>query len=109
MTEVADADRRGPLRGVRPDRHVTLNRPEARNALSAEVRRLLWAIAGAGGADDAVDVVILTGADPAFCAGLDLKELGAGDPTERQRWLGAAGRGRRPRKAPGRAADGPSR
>ena len=30
--------------------------------------------------DDAeVDVVILTGADPAFCAGLDLKELGSGD------------------------------
>ena len=28
--------------------------------------------------DDAVDVVILTGADPAFCAGLDLKELGSG-------------------------------
>ena len=30
-------------------------------------------------ADDAVDVVILTGADPAFCAGLDLKELGSGE------------------------------
>ena len=29
-------------------------------------------------ADDDVDVIILTGADPAFCAGLDLKELGAG-------------------------------
>src|SRR5690606_468113 len=36
------------------------------------------------GADDRVDVVILTGADPAFCAGLDLKELAAtvGGPTE---------------------------
>ena len=31
-------------------------------------------------ADDDVDVVILTGADPVFCAGLDLKELG--DTTE---------------------------
>ena len=28
--------------------------------------------------DDEVDVVVLTGADPAFCAGLDLKELGEG-------------------------------
>ena len=28
-------------------------------------------------ADDDVDVLILTGADPAFCAGLDLKELGS--------------------------------
>ena len=29
-------------------------------------------------ADDAVDVMILTGADPAFCAGVDLKEFGSG-------------------------------
>ena len=60
---------------------VTLNRPAARNALSAEVRRLLWARAAEAEADDAVDVVILTGADPAFCAGLDLKELGSGVTT----------------------------
>jgi enoyl-CoA hydratase len=57
---------------------VTLNRPEARNALSGEVRRRLWSLSEQAEADDAVDVVILTGADPAFCAGLDLKELGAG-------------------------------
>ncbi|MEZ5203642.1 MAG: enoyl-CoA hydratase-related protein [Acidimicrobiales bacterium] len=31
--------------------------------------------------DDAIDVIILTGADPAFCAGLDLKELGSGAGT----------------------------
>ncbi len=56
---------------------VTLNRPEARNALSSEVLRLLPAsMREADGRDD-VDVVILTGADPAFCAGLDLKELGS--------------------------------
>jgi enoyl-CoA hydratase len=65
---------------------VTLNRPAARNALSSEVLRLLpQRLREADGRDD-VDVVILTGADPAFCAGLDLKELGssgsnlAGDP-----------------------------
>ena len=57
---------------------VTLNRPEARNALSAEVRRRLWVLVEEAEADDAVDVVVLTGADPAFSAGLDLKELGAG-------------------------------
>jgi enoyl-CoA hydratase len=57
---------------------VTLNRPEARNALSAEVRATLSATMRALDDDDAVDVVVLTGADPAFCAGLDLKELGAG-------------------------------
>jgi enoyl-CoA hydratase len=55
---------------------VTLNRPEARNALSSEVLRSLPKVmAEADGRDD-VDVVVLTGTDPAFCAGLDLKELG---------------------------------
>jgi enoyl-CoA hydratase len=58
---------------------VTINRPEARNALSSEVRRALRDTFRRADADEAVDVVILTGADPAFCAGLDLKELGAGE------------------------------
>lgn len=56
---------------------VTLNRPSARNALSSEVLRLLPELMLAADDDDEVDVVILTGADPAFCAGLDLKELGS--------------------------------
>jgi enoyl-CoA hydratase len=60
---------------------VTLNRPEVRNALSTEVRRRLWQRMEQAEADDTVDVVVLTGVDPAFCAGLDLKELGAGGPT----------------------------
>jgi enoyl-CoA hydratase len=57
---------------------ITLNRPEARNALNREVRRMLpAAVAEADGRDD-VDVMILTGTDPAFTAGIDLKELAAG-------------------------------
>ncbi|HEX4905088.1 MAG TPA: enoyl-CoA hydratase [Acidimicrobiales bacterium] len=65
---------------------VTMNRPEARNALNAELRSALPKAMLALDADDDVDVVILTGTDPAFCAGLDLKELGSrgtrqpGDP-----------------------------
>jgi enoyl-CoA hydratase len=56
---------------------LTLNRPDARNALNtALLAELPRAMADADG-DDAVDVVILTGSDPAFCAGLDLKELGS--------------------------------
>lgn len=55
---------------------VTLNRPEARNALNSEVLRELPRVLQAADANDDVDVIILTGADPAFCAGLDLKELG---------------------------------
>jgi enoyl-CoA hydratase len=58
---------------------VTLNRPGARNALSAEVRRELPRAMRRADEDPDVDVVILTGADPAFCAGLDLKELGSGE------------------------------
>ena len=58
---------------------VTLNRPAARNALDAELRRALPAALRDLDADGDVDAIILTGADPAFCAGLDLKELGSGD------------------------------
>jgi enoyl-CoA hydratase len=56
---------------------ITLNRPEARNALSSEVLGLLTTHMRAAETDPLVDVIILTGADPAFCAGLDLKELGS--------------------------------
>jgi len=54
----------------------TLNRPQALNALSRELRRVLrQALVELPRAGD-VDVLILTGAGRAFCAGLDLKELG---------------------------------
>ena len=57
---------------------ITLQRPEARNALSAAVLSGLDAAVRICEADDTIDVMILTGADPAFCAGLDLKELASG-------------------------------
>ncbi|HVM19359.1 MAG TPA: enoyl-CoA hydratase-related protein [Egibacteraceae bacterium] len=55
---------------------VTIDRPEQRNALNADVNRgLLEALAVAEG-DDEVAVVVLTGAgDRAFCAGADLGGL----------------------------------
>ncbi len=56
---------------------ITLNRPSARNALSSEVLRLVATLLHDAEADPDVDVLILTGADPAFCAGLDLGELGS--------------------------------
>jgi enoyl-CoA hydratase len=58
---------------------ITLNRPAARNALSSTVLRLLPEVMLAADGDDEVDVIVLTGTDPAFCAGLDLKELGSTD------------------------------
>ncbi len=57
---------------------VTLNRPEAMNALSRAMRAELFAVMTALDADDAVRAVVLTGAGTrAFTAGLDLKELGS--------------------------------
>ena len=56
---------------------ITLNRPEARNALSSEVLRKMPEAMRIAEASDDVDVLILTGTDPAFTAGLDLKELGS--------------------------------
>lgn len=55
---------------------ITINRPEVRNALSSEVLALVPERMLTAEADDDVDVIILTGTDPAFSAGLDLKELG---------------------------------
>jgi enoyl-CoA hydratase len=57
-------------------RTLTLNRPQSRNALSSDLRTKFFAALRDAETDDSVDVVILTGADPVFCAGLDLKELG---------------------------------
>ena len=72
---------------------ITLNRPEARNALSSEVLRQLPERMREADASDDVDVVILTGTDPAFCAGLDLKELGTTGGN-----LGATGADGRPNR-----------
>ena len=57
---------------------VTLNRPDRRNALNAALRSAIPRVLADLEADGSVDAVILTGADPAFCAGLDLKEIGSG-------------------------------
>jgi len=58
---------------------VTLNRPEARNALSPQLlEELHEAITGLDARRD-VGCTVLTGADPAFCAGVDLKALAGED------------------------------
>lgn len=55
-------------------RVITLNRPAARNALSRDLIRATYTALTSADDDDAVRAVVLTGADPAFCAGVDLKE-----------------------------------
>ena len=55
---------------------MTINRPEARNALSKAVREGLWDRFRRFADDDEAAVLVLTGAgDKAFCAGGDLKEM----------------------------------
>lgn len=55
-------------------RVITINRPEARNALSRELIGALYTALTAADGDDSVQAVVLTGTDPAFCAGVDLKQ-----------------------------------
>jgi len=64
-----------------PARIIVMNRPNARNALTRQMRRDFPAIIGAADGDDAVSALILTGADPAFSAGVDLKERASGKST----------------------------
>jgi enoyl-CoA hydratase/carnithine racemase len=59
---------------------VTLDRPEARNAISTELAGTLAGVFEAFGTDRTVRAVVLTGAgDRAFCAGADLRERGRFD------------------------------
>ncbi len=53
--------------------YVTLNRPEALNALDDELNGELWQVWDEFDRDSEVDVAVLTGAGKAFCAGADLK------------------------------------
>ena len=73
--------------------HLTLNRPEARNAMSlrmvAELRQVLLDAEATAGKPDAVRVVVLRGAGGHFCAGADLKDMAGA----RMRAVQAAGPG----------------
>jgi enoyl-CoA hydratase/carnithine racemase len=59
---------------------LTLNRPAARNALSAGLMAALRDALDRAAADTSCRVVVIAGAGPAFCAGHDLREL-RGDPS----------------------------
>ena len=55
-------------------RVLTMNRPDARNALNTDLISALHTALTQADRDPSVRAVVLTGADPAFCAGLDLKQ-----------------------------------
>jgi enoyl-CoA hydratase/carnithine racemase len=63
---------------------VTLQRPEKRNALSIDLRVELADAFGALGEDPEVGSIVLTGAPPAFCSGMDTTQFG-GDRANRER------------------------
>jgi len=65
---------------------ITLNRPRARNALTAEMKDALLEAVGLAAAEAAIRAVVLTGTGEAFCAGQDLREhadvlASGGEPT----------------------------
>ncbi len=70
MSEAVSYDHQGPVAWA------TINRPDSRNALSAEVRAGLWEVTHRFNDDDEARVLVITGTgERAFCAGGDLKEM----------------------------------
>ncbi|MFV2089604.1 MAG: enoyl-CoA hydratase/isomerase family protein [Pseudomonadales bacterium] len=97
---------------------VTLDRPEARNALNREMREALLEVWNEYRDSDAARVAVLTGSgDRSFCAGADLKEMGdyyrsmtpieRRETGERSPGLGALTRNFDPRKPVIAAINGP--
>ncbi len=54
---------------------ITLNRPEALNALNTQVMKDVVAAASAFDADEAIGAIVVTGSERAFAAGADIKEM----------------------------------
>lgn len=83
---------------------ITLNRPEAMNAITDGVRTALPELIARADADDNVRVLVFSGAgERAFCAGADVKGFNAVDSLVRFRqtrahahWIGAFDRARKP-------------
>lgn len=72
---------------------VTIQRPQARNAVDGPTARALYDAFKAFDADDGLDVAVLTGAGGYFCAGADLKAVatGAGNRVEAEGDFGPMG------------------
>lgn len=63
---------------------ITLNRPEARNALSDQLTPALRTMIRVCGEDPSIGVLLITGAGTAFCAGGDVKGMGANRSAAKQ-------------------------
>lgn len=71
---------------------LTLNRPDARNALSQQMIAEITNAVEWLSTDPDVRVLVLTGTGPAFCAGLDLKELQSSGTSVQPDEMGPSGR-----------------
>ncbi|MBV9994175.1 MAG: enoyl-CoA hydratase [Caulobacteraceae bacterium] len=81
---------------------ITLNRPKARNAINVE---LATGFREAMAASQDAGCIVITGTDPAFCAGLDLRDLGADKLSELPSYVDAQTQSRVPTIA---AVNGPA-
>ena len=72
MSENLKAEQHGAVR------LLTVNRPEAKNALHGPLRGALRTAMAEADRDDTVNAVVLTGTDPVFSAGVDFKQLERG-------------------------------
>jgi enoyl-CoA hydratase len=66
---------------------ATMNRPEARNALNPELIQELSSVLKEADADPTVRAIVLTGAGPVFCAGMDLKAFARGARFDGLTWF----------------------
>jgi enoyl-CoA hydratase len=80
-----DFEQRGPFAVV------TINRPEARNAVNGAVAQGIEEAIDKIEADDSLWVGVLTGVPPVFCAGADLKEINSGNAAALQTRRGGFG------------------
>ena len=71
---------------VGPVRRLTMNRPDALNALSGDLIEALSAALDSSADDDSVRVLIVRGAGRAFCAGYDLNEDAGAGAQDSARW-----------------------
>jgi len=69
-------DRRGP------QARITLNRPEVRNAINYDMEQEVKQALRTANADPEVKIIVITGAAPAFCSGIDLKAHRGRTPPE---------------------------
>jgi enoyl-CoA hydratase len=86
MTDAASEAATLLVEDLGPVRRLTMNRPQALNALSGDLVDAIGEAIRTAGRDDAVSVVILRGAGRAFCSGYDLTEDAGAGPLDARHW-----------------------